>query len=278
MTVVFCIDDNPQYLMLLRVAVRSLLELHRDIRCVCVYSGADPDTAAAVRAEGAELVLYQRPVLHAGVIPKRFHRALGAYLKLELALVPELAGESKVLYCDTDVLFLRSLEPLYALSPSYMGMAREATAPFFPPVEEVDYEWRGQRYRVPLPFPIWTFSSGVVLFNLEKLRAHEYIHNFLAFCAQCTDRIGNLDQSLLNYFFGKRITKLEPLWNRPPYQADCLARGHILHFHGPKPWDMSPRWRELRVNDYHAARERWLGWLTASEAQEVALWEQATRQ
>lgn len=276
MTVVFCIDDNPHYLMLFRAAVRSLLALHRDVRCVCVYSGANAEVIAAVRAEGVELALYQNPVLHAGVIPKRFHRAIGAYLKLELALVPELADEERVLYCDVDVLFLRELTPLKELAPAYMGMAREATSPFFPSVEQVDYVWKERRYQISMPFPIWTFSSGVVLFNLDKLRRHEYIHNFLAFCAQTTDRIDNLDQSLLNYFFGKRITRLEARWNRPPYNADCLSTGHILHFHGPKPWDMSPSWRELRIHDFMAARDRWLDWLTAAEARTVAAWEQAT--
>lgn len=278
MTVVFCIDDNPRYVALLLVAIRSLKALHPHVRCVCVYSGSNPQTIDTVRTEGAELALYQNPVLNRSVIPPAYHYAIGAYLKLELALVPELANESRVLYCDTDVLFLRDLAPLWDMNIQYVGMAREASAPFFPEVQEVDYEWRGRRYTVPLPFPIWTFSSGVALFNLAKLRAHDHIHNFLSFCAQTTARIGNLDQSLLNYFFGRRITKLDPCWNRPPYHADCLATAHVVHFHGPKPWDRSRRWRDLCINDYHAASDRWFSWLTPDEARLVNSWKAASQQ
>lgn len=273
MTVVFCLDDNPRYLMLLRAALRSLRALHPQTRCVCVYAGKDPGIPQAVAAEGAETALYT-PVLRPELIPARFHRCIGCFLKLELALVPELAGETEVLYCDSDVLFLRPLDDLFERHPAYMAMAREATAPFWHNCDSLDYEWRGRRYVVPMPFPIWTFSSGVVLFRLDKLRRHDHIHNFLAFCAQNVERIGNLDQSLLNYFFGKRIARLEDCWNRPPYHADALTAGRILHFHGPKPWDIRKAlWKDLRINAFEQARALWKSLLSAEERATVARWE-----
>ena len=273
MTVVFCIDDNPRYLMLFKAAVRSLRLLHPDVRVVCVYAGNLSAVLDAVPAEGAELARYT-PVLRPSVIPPEFHRCIGAFLKLELALVPELAHEEKILYCDCDMMFIRPLDKLWALQPRLMGMAREATTPFWHVCEQMDYTWRGLHYVIPMPFPIWTFSSGVVLFNLARLRAHDHIHNFLAFCEQNVHRIGNLDQSLLNYFFGKRITRLDPCWNRPPYQADCLSAGHVVHFHGPKPWDINlPLWQDLRIYDYEAARARWKSLLNAEELRNVAEWE-----
>lgn len=276
MKVVFCIDDNPRYLLMLRVAVRSLRLLHPDIACVCVYAGDDAGVMDAVRDEGV-LLARHRPVLDVSTIPAAFHRCIGCFLKLELALVPELAAESHVLYCDSDVLFRRPLDDLFALRPPYMGMAREDTAPFFHDHAELDYMWRGRRYVVPLPFPIWTYSSGVVLFNLDRLRRHDHVRNFLAFCAGNVQRIGNLDQSLLNYFFGKRITKLEPRWNCPPYRQAALAEGHIIHFHGPKPWDTGQTlWRDLRINHYGVLREEWLGWLTSDERALVREWEAST--
>ena len=186
----------------------------------------------------------------------------GRFLKLELALVPELAEDEAVLYCDADVLFRRPLDALFnGPLPPYMGMARENTAPFYHEYESLAYEFRQQRYTVPMPFPIWTFSSGVVLFNLARLRRHDLIGHFLAFSLQNVGRIGNLDQSLLNYFFGKRVTRLEGRWNCPPYQADCLDAGHIVHFHGPEPLGMfrSPWAEELRVNHFEAMRRRLAG-------------------
>lgn len=272
MTVVFCLDDNPCYLMMLRVAVRSLRALHGDVRVVVVYAGSDAALMDAVRAEGAELARHT-PTLSPQVIPKDFHRCIGAFLKLELALLPELAHEPKVLYCDCDVMFIRPVTALWDMEPRYMAMAREATAPFWHECQSMDYTFRGNHYVVPMPFPIWTFSSGVVLFNLERLRSHGYIQNFLAFCAQNVHRIGNLDQSLLNYFFGKRITRLDPCWNRPPYQADALSSGHIVHFHGPKPWETErPLWADLRINDFEPARRRWFDFLTPDEQALTGSW------
>lgn len=272
MTVVFCLDDNPHYLMMLRVAIRSLLSLHGNAHIVVVYAGTDETLMEAVRAEGATLARYS-PTLTPEIIPKNFHQCIGAFLKLELALVPELAHADKVLYADCDVMFIRPIDELMAHSPRYMCMAREATAPFWHTYESMSYMWRGKEYVVPMPFPIWTFSSGVVVFNLARLRAHGHIHNFLAFCSQNVHRIGNLDQSLLNYFFGKRITRVEGRWNRPPYHADALSHGHIVHFHGPKPWETErPLWKDLRMNDFYSARERWLSFLSSSERTVVGTW------
>jgi lipopolysaccharide biosynthesis glycosyltransferase len=241
--------------------------------CLCVYAGNDRALLDSLERERIPCARYI-PVLDKASIPQCFHRAIGAFLKLELALLPELADFPYCLYCDVDVLFLRPLDELLALRPRYMAMAREQTAPFFHEHERLGYTWRGKDYTVPMPFPIWTFSSGVALFHLQRLRRHDHIHNFLAFCAQNLERIGNLDQSLLNYFFGKRIEKLESRWNCPPYRRNAAAEGHIIHFHGPKPWEIRrPLWDELRIHDFWTLRQTWKGFLDAEELKLVAEWE-----
>jgi hypothetical protein len=276
--VLFCIDDNPRYLPLLRVAVRSLRKTQGDdFPCMCVYAGNDRNMPARLAEEGIPCADYA-PTLDKEVVPKRFHRAIGAFLKLELALVPELADISHCLYCDVDVMFLRPLDELLARRPRSMAMAAEQTAPFFHEHDRLSYTWRDQDYIVPMPFPIWTYSSGVVLFNLRQLRKHDHIHNFLAFCAQNLERIGNLDQSLLNYFFGKRIEKLEGRWNCPPYRHNAANDGHIIHFHGPKPWEIRrPLWKDLRIHDFWTLRETWQSFLNADELNVVREWEEADK-
>lgn len=278
MKTVFCIDDNWRYIRLLQVAVRSLRRVSGAAApCLCVYAGQDTRIQEALDREGIPVARYT-PVLQPDDIPRHFHRCIGCFLKLELALLPELVDDAYVLYCDADVLFTHSPEPLAALRPAYMAMARESTAPFFHEHERLSYTWRGRDYAVAMPFPIWTFSSGVVLFHLDRLRRHEYIHNFLAFCAQNVARIGNLDQSLLNYFFGKRITRLDHCWNRPPYQIDAMTHGRIIHFHGPKPWDVAaPLWKDLRMGCYGPLRDMWLSYLAADERDEVEAWSEEDR-
>lgn len=275
MKTVFCIDDNPRYLRLLQVAVRSLrAQQGAEAPCLCVYAGHNPLVLETLEREGIPLAAYS-PRLSPECIPPQFHACIGCFLKLELALVPELADDDFVLYCDVDVLFHQPLPPLEHVCPPYMAMARENTAPFFHEFEQLDYTWRDRHYVVPLPFPIWTFSSGVVLFNLQRLRKSFVIENFLAFCEQNIHRIGNLDQSLLNYYFGKRITQLEASLNRPPYHIDASSRGIIIHFHGPKPWDLGVRyWDDLRVNCYEVLRQVWMGYLSPEERAEVEGWAQ----
>lgn len=278
MKVVFCIDDNWRFMRLLQVAVRSLRHVAGEsVPCLCVYAGENARVLKALAHEGIPVARHA-PVLRPETIPVEFHRCIGCFLKLELALTPELADDPYVLYCDADVLFLRSLEALLTKRPAYMAMARENTAPFFHEYDRLDYTWRDRAYTIPMPFPIWTFSSGVALFHLERLRSHDYIHNFLAFCAQNLQRIGNLDQSLLNYFFGKRITRLEERWNRPPYHADAASHGHIIHFHGPKPWEgTNPLWKDLRTACFWPLREAWRDWLAPEERDEVDAWSEEDR-
>ncbi len=279
MHIVFCIDDNPRFLRLLQVAVRSLREhMGADVPCLCVYAGENAHVLESLAAEKIPVARY-KPVLSPDKIPPQFHRCIGCFLKLELALVPELMQDDYVLYCDVDVLFAKNITPLLEVRPPYMAMAAEYTAPFFHEHEQLQYTWRNNDYTIPMPFPIWTYSSGVVLFNLLRLRKHDHIYNFLAFCEQNIHVIGNLDQSLLNYFFGKRVTKLPELWNRPPYQIDAATEGAIVHFHGPKPWDVAnPLWKDLRINCYEKLRDRWLDYLLPHEREEVESWCAADRQ
>ncbi len=273
MKIVFCIDDNPRFLRLLQVAVRSLRKvMGDDIPCLCVYAGDDQNVFESLEKDKIPVSRYN-PILSRDVIPKNLQYSIGCFLKLELALLPELMDDDYVLYCDVDVLFRKNISALLSEKPAYMAMAREFTAPFYHDHEELRYTWRDNEYVIPMPFPIWTYSSGVLLYNLQRLRKHDLIHNFLAFCVQNVEYIGNLDQSLLNYYFGKRITLIDETWNRPPYHADALETAHIIHFHGPKPWHVGcTLWKDLRMACYEPLRLAWVEYLTASEREEYEAW------
>jgi hypothetical protein len=273
MKTVFCLDDKAIYLTLLKVAVRSLRAVQgADAPCLCVYAGHDAALLDALAAENIPVSRYV-PRLERAQFTPLGQACAGCFLKLELALLPELADDDYVPYCDTDVLFYRPLDELFALRPPYMGMAREYTAPFFHQHEKLFYQYRGERYTVPMPFPIWTYSSGVSLFNLGRLRRHALIEHFIAFCQENEPRIGNLDQSLLNYFFGKRITRLDDCWNCPPYRQECRESAKIVHFHGPKPWQTKTTGLDdLRINHFAYMRGLWMEYLTSEERELVDSW------
>ena len=111
------------------------------------------------------------------------------------------------------------------------------------------------------------------LFNLEKLRKRDFIGHFMAFCKENESRIGNLDQSLINYFFGKRITRLDDHWNCPPYRVECRDEAKIVHFHGPKPWEHNrTNLKDLLINHYSYMRGLWLDYLHPGERTLVESW------
>lgn len=166
-----------------------------------------------------------------------------------------------------DVLFYRALDALEDVVPPYMGMAREFTAPFYHERERLHYDFRGKTYAVPLPFPIWTFSSGVALFNLERLRRHDLIEHFLAFSLQNVHCIGNLDQSLLNYFFGKRITRLKIAGTAPLTRPTPWTRRISCTFTDPSPGiSQAPGAGSCSINHFEALRRVWLEYLAAGRA------------
>lgn len=276
MKVVFCLDDKPQYLLLLKGAVRSLRQIYGSrASCLAVYGGDSREVIKGIEAEDIPLARH-KPVLNRENMAPCTHRVMGAFLKLELSLLPELANDEFVLYCDTDVFFNRPIDGLEEIRPAYLGMAREQTAVFYPEHESFSYTHMGKEYTVPMPFPIWTYNSGVVLFNLGRLRSRGYIHSFLDFCWQVSDRIGNFDQSMLNYFFGKQVTKLSPLYNCPPYMPNSKEEGIIVHFHGPKPWDIhAPLWKDLRIGHFDYFRNRWLELMGPEELEQVKEMEEA---
>ena len=273
MKTVFCLDDKIKYLTLLKVAVRSLRAVQgKDAPCLCIYAGNDAALLAELAAENIPVARYTPRLDPSGFTPLG-QACAGCFLKLELALVPELAQDDRVLYCDTDVLFYRPLDELFVQHPAYVGMAREYTAPFYHQHQQLFYEYRGEHYTVPMPFPIWTYSSGVALFNLERLRKRDFIGHFMAFCRENESRIGNLDQSLVNYFFGKRITRLDDCWNSPPYREECRDEARIVHFHGPKPWAYKrTNLPDLCINHYDYMRGIWMEYLTPQERALVESW------
>jgi lipopolysaccharide biosynthesis glycosyltransferase len=161
-------------------------------------------------------------------------------------LLPELlASEERVLYLDVDTLVLDSLEPLWEtdLTGNYLGAVSNVFQP--------NHIHRPKNLGLP-PSQAY-FNSGVLLMNLELMRADDCIEQ-LRECAR--SRAGELewpDQDALNLVLGARRVPLHPRWNamnslgfpsapevfgRPALDE---AREHpaIRHFEGPalnKPW------------------------------------------
>lgn len=158
--------------------------------------------------------------------------------------LPELAPElRRVLYLDADTVAMDSLEPLWATGLGDRPVAAVAnvpdpwTAPYF------------ESLALPTPY----FNSGVLVMDLDRMRADGYQRRIVEFARRDPMRFG--DQDTLNVVLSGERAELDPRWNvmnsfyeypdaavalfgRKQLEA-ALSRPGIRHFEGPgpnKPW------------------------------------------
>ena len=159
--------------------------------------------------------------------------------------LPDLLPDvDRVLYLDADTLVVDNVTALFdqPLDDAYVAAVANVLEP----------EFADRPQKLGLPASQTYFNSGVLLLNLEAMRAD-----------RCTDRIVEYarseslqwpDQDALNVVLGSRCILLHPRWNCMnslyvfPEASDVFAAGQvdeacprpaIVHFEGPqfmKPW------------------------------------------
>jgi lipopolysaccharide biosynthesis glycosyltransferase len=179
--------------------------------------------------------------------------------------LPELLpGLDKVLYLDSDIVVLQSLDALWHTDVS--GHALGAVTNPMPAIH------RNYPTDVLGLAPEDYFNSGVLLLNLQRLRQQHAREDLLAYAAQHPANACP-DQDALNALFHDSRLRLHLRWNyqtalldlRPceiPIPAaevgEAAADPAIVHFSGPfKPWMYLCRdpWREHFL--HHARRTPW---------------------
>ncbi len=161
--------------------------------------------------------------------------------------LPELLPEvGRVLYLDVDTIALDALAPLLEvdLTESYVAAV---TNVFYMP----SHAQRATRLGIE---PGDYFNSGVVLMNLDLMRADGSQAALLEYATENAADLAWPDQDTLNVVLGRRRAPLAPRWNCMnsvltfPWAADVLGaaaveearrRPAIRHFEGPtinKPW------------------------------------------
>jgi len=180
--------------------------------------------------------------------------------------LPERLPEiDRVLYLDADTLAMDSLRPLWEtdLGDGYVAAVSGVFEPHYADRPRALGLPEGQEY----------FNSGVLLFNLEAMRAD-----------RCTTRIVDFargqdllwpDQDALNVVLGGRRVHLHPRWNcmnslflfpqartvfgHQMVRDACRDPG-ILHFEGPdlaKPWHYLSKHPFRRAYRRHRAETPW---------------------
>ena len=161
-------------------------------------------------------------------------------------LLPELLGsQARVLYLDVDALVLDSLAPLWEtdLDGNYLAAVSNVFQP--------NHVHRPKNLGMP-PDQEY-FNSGVLLMNLERMRADDAVARLRECARTRRDELEWPDQDALNLVLGARRVALHPRWNRMN-SLDFPSSGEVYgqraveearrnpairHFEGPalnKPW------------------------------------------
>lgn len=154
---------------------------------------------------------------------------LAAYMRLFVDVLPVFRPYRALVYADCDVLFNRSVADL-AGTP--------LKGPLLAAHDEQQYFELKYRARLPLNLGAPYFNSGVLVFNMEQVRAEGLLEQTRRFAQERRDICLQHDQDALNVVFEGRWQTMDPRWNvmtnfnsQIPF-AEAFAR----HFSWGKPW------------------------------------------
>jgi len=187
---------------------------------------------------------------------ERDYISVSSYFRL---LIPELVEDSKVIYIDSDTLVLDDLRALYSID--MLGCAIAG-------VEDISGT---KDIQIPLPPEAKYINSGVLLMDLDKLRADDFFVQCQRIHAEHSDKLRWMDQCLINCYLGGRTKMLDARWNQqilPNWTmpeawqaATTSAKPAVMHFLGAvKPWQ---DWCNPLVARYwwHHARQSGIPWV-----------------
>eukprot|EP01025_Chloroclados_australasicus_P050062 TRINITY_DN5720_c0_g1_i1.p1 TRINITY_DN5720_c0_g1~~TRINITY_DN5720_c0_g1_i1.p1 ORF type:complete len:710 (+),score=20.45 TRINITY_DN5720_c0_g1_i1:158-2287(+) len=216
---------------LVKAVARSAIEVGK-VTPYCLFSGdRNSEIARWLKDLGVTLIKHQpswmakllmkntKPEIYVDSQSHLFSNPealVGAFLRIDIAILSELSQYSYVLYTDTDVYFRKRFDfaDLPQPLPRTIGMGYE-----------VD--------------PVFPYNSGVCVMNMFGLNTnYETFVNFILSNERGIyfQGFGPLDQGALNNFYEVTIKNwlLPATFNGKPYfefDNDTV----ILHFHGPKP-------------------------------------------
>lgn len=179
--------------------------------------------------------------------------------------LPEVLPDvGRVLYVDADVLAVDDVGPLWSTD-----LGDDVVAA----VTNVWEPWNaGYPAKLGLVKPY--FNSGVMLMDLDRLRAEDAMSEVLAF-ARGQDELPWGDQDALNVVLGARRLELAPRWNcmnsviafpqavevfGAAAVEEARARPGIRHYEGPafnKPWHLLAPAGERRAYRRHRRATPW---------------------
>jgi lipopolysaccharide biosynthesis glycosyltransferase len=165
---------------------------------------------------------------------------------MDRLFLPEmLVNIEKVLYLDIDILIQGDVGELYDLNlgnnvlagkrtklMSSANMIRSITRATLHFTPEKSFDIR-KRLHDQADLTSRTFNAGILLLNLELMRAENFTADHIYLVEQCRMN----DQDVFNIYSRNRVLEIASEWNHVPSQ-DFNSSPKIIHWAGPaKPWN-----------------------------------------
>jgi len=164
---------------------------------------------------------------------------------MDRLFLPEMLKDlEKVLYLDIDILIQGDVGELYDLNlgenvfagkrtrlKSWANMIRPITRATLHFAAEKAWDIR-KRLHDKADLTSRTFNAGILVLNLELMRAENFTAEHMYLVEQCRMN----DQDVFNIYSRNRVLEIDSEWNHVPSQ-DFNANPKIIHWAGPaKPW------------------------------------------
>jgi len=203
------------------------------------------------------------------VYPELRH-SKSTYLRLLLSdILP--TNIPKILYLDADTIVNRSLLELYEteISDYYAAAVKETINVYAEHNDNLKQHIKG----VGIPSDKFYFGAGVMLMNVDKMRADQITSKYFQFAVDFPEFIRWSDQDVVNGVLHKSIKYIPPkynfnfyvepdivkkLWSKKEI-AEARKKTVIIHYIGPvKPWDylsFHPKtklwWKYLKLTPFN---------------------------
>ncbi len=250
--IAFGVDAN--YLPPMAAAMMSIVDKNPNMKLVfhvvaTGFSSADRAKIEAFAEEkGLTICVHETDREAFQDFPDPVHLTHATYNRFLICAV--LKGiATKVLYLDSDIICLGSLQELFALE---MGDKICAV------VE--DFEQEKSKQLIGLSGPDPYFNAGVLYIDVEKWNAHGITQTLFNLLTEGKRKLPQKDQDALNVALEGKAFFLERKWNlffdRYPIGPDTI----FLHYAGRKPWQMwSNNYQDPRFTSA-LARTPWAAW------------------
>ena len=151
-------------------------------------------------------------------------------------LLPQLLGVPRLIYLDCDVLVFRDLSELFDLELSHGKIL--AAVPDSETLALADDSPIVAK-SMKLPAEGAYFNCGVMLMNLDELRAQHFFQHAVELLNSWSGKYRFWDQSAINFLLYGRIDELPEYWNRASWRFDAQPNNDldcVLHYTTCEPW------------------------------------------